>query len=174
MRVLSSVWRSLESPGVAEARPGRTMVGENLREEARQPEVWWSPSDWVSSERDTECPKEDGERGRGVGIHCSDLSERLDSRAACLSFHGYRRWRAHSGVSMCEGLWIPRVCHITQRELCSRVHMCASGSWGWGGMMCKQVVCTLWALYSRKMRTHAHVHSRPYWIVGVIWQGVYV
>lgn len=36
VRVLSSVWRSLESPEIAESRPGRTMVGKNLREEARQ------------------------------------------------------------------------------------------------------------------------------------------
>lgn len=69
--MLSSVWRSLESPGVAESRPGRTMVGENLREEARQTKVWWSPNDGVSSERDTECPKEDGNRGSGVGIDCT-------------------------------------------------------------------------------------------------------
>lgn len=62
MRVLSSVWRSLESPGFAESRPGRTMVGENSREEARQPKLWWNPSDWVSSGRDTECPKEDGDK----------------------------------------------------------------------------------------------------------------
>lgn len=90
--MLSSVWRSLESPGFAESRPGRTMVGENSREEARQPKLWWSPSDWVSSGRDTECPKEDGDKRQwSRNILVSDLSWGPGSRAGCLSFRAHRR-----------------------------------------------------------------------------------